>query len=511
MSQANWLVGNQNKLKPSTIRVALVVFILLTFAARLIHLEADFPEGLTWSSAPYSDEGWYSNAAISYELRDQLYLEGDFNPIVNLPLLQLVQAVMFKAFGMGLVTARLTIIGFFGILLVGVYTLVRRFMNDTAALIALALLSVNFHLFAFSRLALLEIPMTSLLVASLALTAPSRRSNYARAALTGALHSNRRHFMRSALAGAVFSLAVLTKTTALFALPVLIYLSLDKNLNVPRRVLTLLIMLGVLATVLIAHFAWANLSYPADYQYFNSLNLEPRIQLTAPGIGRNLLRTLWHARVIDTLLYLSTLGLLPVFLLISEKFRRNRLVIASILWMMAYVLTLSMRGYLPPRYYVAMTIPIVILISSMAITAVDRLQPRRLALLPPLLLALLATVNLVQVVNYLRSPQFTLMELAADISRRVEPQGGPIMGGMANTLSLATGLPSINSKMGTGDLAWRVRNYSPTHYVSVGFDHETIGQLREMGELVQLESYDVFGNYNNGRQVRLYRLILDSE
>jgi 4-amino-4-deoxy-L-arabinose transferase-like glycosyltransferase len=473
-------------------RIILPIVIILATALRLIHLEADFPEGLTWSTAPYSDEGWYSNAAISYNLRGQLYLEGDFNPIVNLPLLQLVQTAVFKVFGMSLLTARFTIIGFFTLMLIGVYSLIRRFSKPTAGLIAVVLLSINFHLFSFSRLAILEIPMTSLLVISLAIAAAADRPNPGRLLLSGL----------------TFSLAVLTKTTALFALPALIFIAWDERQTFREGILFSLILLGIISAILLAHYTWANQAYPEDYLYFNSLNLEPRILLTVQGIGRDLLRTLWHGRVIGPLLYPLTLLLLPIFLFTLEKFRRNRLVIASILWMTAYVFTLSIRGYLPPRYYVTLSLPVVMLIS---IIAIDRLRPSRLSLLLPLVLGLIGAVNIYQIIDYLRSPRFSLVEAAADIKRRVESLDGTLMGGMANTLSLATSLPSINSKMGTGDLKWRVNRYSPTHYVSVGLDHETIEQLREMGDLVQLESYDVFGNYNNGRQVQLYRLILESD
>jgi hypothetical protein len=334
--------------------------------------------------------------------------------------------------------------------------------------------------------------MTSLLVISLAIAAAADRPNPGRLLLSGL----------------TFSLAVLTKTTALFALPALIFIAWDERQTFREGILFSLILLGIISAILLAHYTWANQAYPEDYLYFNSLNLEPRILLTVQGIGRDLLRTLWHGRVIGPLLYPLTLLLLPIFLFTLEKFRRNRLVIASILWMTAYVFTLSIRGYLPPRYYVTLSLPVVMLIS---IIAIDRLRPSRLSLLLPLVLGLIGAVNIYQIIDYLRSPRFSLVEAAADIKRRVESLDGTLMGGMANTLSLATSLPSINSKMGTGDLKWRVNRYSPTHYVSVGLDHETIEQLREMGDLVQLESYDVFGNYNNGRQVQLYRLILESD
>jgi hypothetical protein len=468
------------------------IVILLSSAVRLIHVEADFPEGLTWSAAPYSDEGWYSNAAISFHLRGQLLLEGDFNPVVNLPILQLVQAVMFKAFGMSLATARLTIIGFFALMLTGVHILIRRFSTPTAGLIAIVLLSVNFHLFAFSRLAILEIPMTSLLVLSLAIALPS----------------NRQSLGRAILAGFIFSLAVLTKTTAVFALPVLLYIAWDKRRTFRDKAIYILMMISIISATLVAHYAWANLTYPGDYNYFNSLNLEPRILLTSQGIFKNLVRAIWHGIVIGPVLYTFTALLFPIFLLSSGSFRHNRLVIACSLWIAAYILILSIRGYLPPRYYVALGLPVIMLISVMA---VDRPRPWRLSLLLPIVLVFIASMNFVQIVDYLRSPQFTLVETAEDIRSQMEQPGGMLMGGMANTISLAAGIPSINSKMGTSTLQWRIVQYSPTHYVSVGLDHETVELVKEMGDLELLATYDAFGNYYGGRRVHFYRIIRDSD
>jgi hypothetical protein len=183
-------------------------------------------------------------------------------------------------------------------------------------------------------------------------------------------------------------------------------------------------------------------------------------------------------------------------------------VIACSLWIAAYILILSIRGYLPPRYYVALGLPVIMLISVMA---VDRPRPWRLSLLLPIVLVFIASMNFVQIVDYLRSPQFTLVETAEDIRSQMEQPGGMLMGGMANTISLAAGIPSINSKMGTSTLQWRIVQYSPTHYVSVGLDHETVELVKEMGDLELLATYDAFGNYYGGRRVHFYRIIRDSD
>ena len=45
--------------------LSLLLLIILFFVLlRFINLDADFPQGITTSAALYTDEGWYSNAAI---------------------------------------------------------------------------------------------------------------------------------------------------------------------------------------------------------------------------------------------------------------------------------------------------------------------------------------------------------------------------------------------------------------------------------------------------------------
>jgi len=90
----------------------LLLIIYLFVLLRFINLDADFPQGITTSAALYTDEGWYSNAAIYYIVTGNWYNPGDPNLIVNQPVGQIIQAVMFSSLGMSLSTARLTIVIF---------------------------------------------------------------------------------------------------------------------------------------------------------------------------------------------------------------------------------------------------------------------------------------------------------------------------------------------------------------------------------------------------------------
>ncbi|MEK6588219.1 MAG: hypothetical protein AABY97_05195, partial [Chloroflexota bacterium] len=83
-----------------------------------------------------------------------------------------------------------------------------------------------------------------------------------------------------------------------------------------------------------------------------------------------------------------------------------------------------------------------------------------------------------------------------------------LIGNMANSISLATGVPSINSILGTRDLHWKLLRYRPSYYVALGEEKSTAQQLGKMYDLQQLATYDVFGNYYDGKRVQLYKLVM---
>ena len=99
--------------------LSLLLLIILFFVLlRFINLDADFPQGITTSAALYTDEGWYSNAAINYIISGNWYIPGHPNLVVNQPVGQIIQAIMFSILGMSLSTARLTIVLFFIFLII---------------------------------------------------------------------------------------------------------------------------------------------------------------------------------------------------------------------------------------------------------------------------------------------------------------------------------------------------------------------------------------------------------
>jgi hypothetical protein len=214
--------------------------------------------------------------------------------------------------------------------------------------------------------------------------------------------------------------------------------------------------------------------------------------------------------VLDRLAYPLAMLSLPVFLVVSRRARTDRLVIACTLWIAISFAALAVRGYLPPRYYLPLSVPLACLLGVMAVRAFQASRPALRSYVPLVLLAGIGSLNLIGIARLLVSPQFSFIEMAQDVEAQIQAgEGDPLLiGNMANSISLATGVPSINSELGTRDLSWKLEKYHPGYFIALGEEKPTVRALSEVYELQPLASYDVFGNYYDGKQVQLYKLNL---
>ena len=474
----------------------LILFLSLSaLGLRFVYLEADFPYQINWSGDLYTDEGWYSNNAIAHELTGGWIVEGDFNPIVSLPVFPLLQAGAFNLLGFGLTTARITEVVFSILVCLLSYRLVTRMADGLSGLATLFLLSTNFTVFAFSRLAILELPMTALTLVSLLLAVSTRGPRA----------------LNLALASLAFCLATLTKTTALFGLPSFLYLIWTAQPSSRKGMLAASAALLLVGLVLGVYYAVADAGDPESVALFAATEFTPRLEGTLPSVGWALGRTVWNGLVLDRLAYPLAILSLPLYLVLSRRARTDRLVIACTLWIVSSFAALAVRGYLPPRYYLPLSVPLACMLGVMAVRSFQAFRPSPRSYAPLVLLAGIGAVNLIGIISHLASPQFSFIEMARDVEARIEAhRGDPLLiGNIANSVSLATGVPSINSELGTRDLAWKLEKYRPGYFLALGEEKPTVRELSEAYELQPLASYDVFGNYYDGKQVQLYKLILN--
>ena len=172
-----------------------------------LNLTADFPNHtplhIDW--AKYTDEGWYGNAAIRAHLFGRWYFPGDFNPAPAVPVWPFLEWILFFFTGVSVAAARALAVAFFFANLLLTYTLLRPRGPQWMALLALTLMATSSFLYCFSRLAILEPMLTAFLLAALNLAVRLPRI--------------KRPMVFSVIIGVLFTLMMLTKTTAIFLLP----------------------------------------------------------------------------------------------------------------------------------------------------------------------------------------------------------------------------------------------------------------------------------------------------
>ena len=153
------------------------------------------------------DRGWYGNAAVRAHLFGNWYVRGDFNPAPAVPVWPFLLWLLFFVTGVTIQAARGLAVAFFFANLLLSYLLIRARGARWTALLALTLLVTSPFLYCFTRLAILE-PMLitfTLGAFNIGLRLPRWR----------------RPIAASIGIGLLFTLMMLTKTTAVFLAPAL--------------------------------------------------------------------------------------------------------------------------------------------------------------------------------------------------------------------------------------------------------------------------------------------------
>lgn len=122
---------------------------------RLLWLTADAPASLSWSGAPWTDEGLYSHVARSYALWHAPPQDGWNNRLVS-PLWDLLALAAFRVVGVGYVALRLASIALTLVALAGFWLVLRREWGAPLATLGAALWAFDYYWIQYSRLGLLE-------------------------------------------------------------------------------------------------------------------------------------------------------------------------------------------------------------------------------------------------------------------------------------------------------------------------------------------------------------------
>jgi hypothetical protein len=354
-----------------------------------------------------------------------------------------------------------------------------------------ALLSANYFLFSFSRLAFLELLVTLFVVASLWVLINWERTNPIVAAL---------------FAGVLVALGILTKSVGVFALPLIAYASWRRGSSPRQRAaLAALCVLTPVLTVGLFNVV-AELRFPADY--FVDVASTLHVNTTLRGV----LKTLWGlatAPMGGHAFYALTIAATASALAVSARYRANPGVHLALLWIAVLLVVLSVKDYSPPRYFVSFIVPLALLCGTAIIELHRRLFSPVLSVVPLLLVAGLLGREGVKIAESMREPRFSYVSMARAVRTIIDADASTagvfVIGHTADFLALETGVRALNSWIATEPFESRLRTYRPRYYLS-HTDAQLIEVMRRYAEVVPLGDWEVMGNYYDHRSMQLFRL-----
>jgi hypothetical protein len=483
-------------LPPKVLKGALLFLILCFSLMRFVHLNADFPPGITWSSELYTDDGQNAAAAMRHVLTGQWYLAGDVNTQVYAPVGMILHRISFALFGLSLSSARITVVVSFLLITLLASLLVRRSFGDYAALLTALLLTSNYVGFAYSRLATMDLVATSFVIASL----------YAAGGLKG-----KSGLPRLLVASFLLTLGMLTKLTVIFAVPLLAFVAWRGGSSLKERVLFLIASGLVIAVLYGGYRVVMSMRFPADYAGYNAQTVGDNFHTfhgwvhNVPGKAFTDVEQL-GAGFVDLAVLLAALALV-----VSKRFRKDPLVHLLLGYVIVYTGMLSLHRYGPPRYYLPLLVPLAGLSATACIALVDRLRETRWSAGAIMSVVLVAATSLGegwQIAAYLSRPSYSFYQMAHAVGKIIQEREGTdhgvlLFGDIASSVSLETGTNAVNTLPGT-DIAGRIGESHPKYMIVYTSDIVEIA-ASEGGDATELGAWDVFGNYYaKHEQVRLY-------
>ncbi len=471
---------------------------LLIFAAvaillllRLVHLRADFT-AMHWFSqeaAEFTDEGFYSSAALHFFTGVPIHIPGGWNPGVFMPVWPLLVGAVFHVTGISVVAARVLAVVCTWITALLLYFVTRQYRSQTFALIAVLLFAVNLLGFFIGRLAILEPAFCLFLLLALWMAGKVRANGYALAAGVGL----------------VFVVLTLTKTTGPFVLPAILYPIWANNRADRREAGKLLATaLGIIVLLLgCAKIIWAR-HYAVDAQIILGMNPLWQLEHALPRLARFFFRGTW----IDPALFPLAL-LCAIAALARLRFLwRDALFVTAVLWETGYAAFIVFHYDGPPRYFVPLIVPTIWL----ALILLDNLwqQQKRTAQALTACVVVSAAWNVAIIARYLAHPRYSFFDACASIHRTVAADVSVphlLIGRGAEEIALVSGgLPAIDSD-GTMPLAEKITTYHAGWLVQWSrYTPQRLEGVAHRSGLQEQAAYPVFAPEKDA-VLRLYKIL----
>jgi len=457
-----------------------------------LHLRADFPNHTPWFNdwAKYTDEGWYANAAIRAHLFGHWYVPGDFNPAPAVPVWPLLAWVLFCFTGVTVEAARGLAVGFFFCNLMLSYLFLRARSTTErprwVALLALTLLVTSPFLYSFSRLAILEPMLTALTLTALNLAVRLPRL--------------RRPLLTSAAIGVLFTLMMLTKTTAVFLLPALGWTMLFPY----RRDLKQGIRCAVAAAggFALTFALWMGVvihaGLLADYKYLffiNKYDKPPEFYWPVLSFWWSFHGGLWVDHILIPLA--GALSLAVLFLWRTPSGRKlllDPVFGASLLAAAGYILFMTYQNHPQPRYFALVAFFCFFIVAMGAEALLGQTGHRRKLGFGVLALTVSAVgVNCATTLNFALHPEYTFVNAAQKLTRYIDehPNGNRLLVSISgDEITMMTHLPSLCDDFGTQELVAKLVAYQPGWWATWNdIDPGTLEDLHNHYSLEQVASF----------------------
>ena len=472
------------------ILLALIVGLL---ALRPVHLRADFPAYHLYSQegAQFTDEGFYTSAALNHFTLGHAYIPGGWNPGVFMPVWPLLVGLLFRWTGISVVAARgLAVLCTWASALLA-YRITRQYRSAAFAVITVFLFAANALGFFYSRLAILEPAFVMLLLLAIYVAGTVRRGSYGLAVLTGL----------------IFTAMTLTKTTGPFVLPAVLYPIWANNRGNRTDRWKLVGSAAGTAVLLLecVRLFWSH-HFLQDSRMILGINPLWQLENSPLRLLRFFLRGTW----VDPVLFPLAVTAFVAALARLRFLWRDTLFTTAFLWETGYAAFIVFHYDGPPRYFVAMIVPTV----WMALIFMEWLwrRQRHAASILGACVAISVLWNLSLIGNYLIHPRYRLVEAAEQIKQIVEGQSSSpfqplVIGRGADELSLLSGgLPTMDSD-GAMPLADKLDVYRPGWFMDWSGDVPLrMETVRSKREVVPKRTFTVLSS-SRFATITLYRLL----